>query len=292
MNIANLLIPKYGDYFSEHNYTDSQVVSVIYHPKKEIGLTLGDLPRKITTNPFPPLGKGSGSEDDYLLSIKDLSRLDQRVLLLLNEQLWSTFTFKALERKLNVHQQSLTRSLKRLLELKLIIKSTRGYKINEINEVFGDPIDNLIGETVIHEETSQTKRDRKFKQFLQVYLPIKVDVESLISALSGKWFGNLRWFGLVKKDTGYRLEWIVVDKYSNQNLFKIIVNIVADYIIVESDAEVQEEKIDAMSYSNRIVGEIIKIVKNSLNEEEEEGQSNNLHKSYANDIKYSVKKGK
>jgi hypothetical protein len=117
-----------------------------------------------------------------------------------------------------------------------------------------------------------------------------VDIEAIVSALSGKWFGNLRWLGLVKKDTGYRLEWVAIDKYSNESLFKIIVNIVTDYIIVESDAENQEEKIDAMASSNRIVGDIIKIVKNNVRNEKETDKK--FHKIYANDIKYSVKKGK
>jgi hypothetical protein len=107
--------------------------------------------------------------------------------------------------------------------------------------------------------------------------------------VSGKWFGNLRWLGLVKKDTGYRLEWVALDKYSDENLFKIIVNIVADYIIVESDAEDQEEKMDAMASSNRIVGDIIKIIKDNVKNEKETDKK--FHKIYTNDIKYSVKKG-
>lgn len=295
MQISNMIIPEYLDFsLGYNNNRNLHLMPAKYETLNEINLTNENQNSGIHRNRFPKLGKVFLSEDDYLLSLKDLSEVDQRILFLLNEQLGSTFTFKALERKLNIHQQTLTRSLKRLIELKLIIKSSRGYQINEINSSWlfskdGDSIINLITETEIDTEISRSKRSRKFKQFLQVYLPIKVDVEAIISAVSGKWFSNLRWLGLVKKDTGYRLEWVALDKYSDENLFKIIVNIVADYIIVESDAEGQEEKMDAMASSNRIVGDIIKIIKDNLKSEKETDKK--FHKIYTNDIKYSVKKG-
>jgi DNA-binding Lrp family transcriptional regulator len=287
-----MIIPEYLDFGLEYNNNRNlHLMPTAYETIKEINLTTEGPKSSVFVNHFPKLSKASISEDDYLLSLKDLSELDQRILFLLNEQLWSTFTFKALERKLNIHQQTLTRSLKRLLELKLIIKSSRGYQINEINTSWlfamgEDPINSLLTDV----EITRSKRSRKFKQFLQVYVPIRMDIEAIISTVSGKWFGNLRWLGLVKKDTGYRLEWVAIDKYSNESLFNIIVNIVTDYIIVESDAENQEEKIDAMASSNRIVGDIIKIVKNNVRNEKETDKK--FHKIYANDIKYSVKKGK
>lgn len=296
MQISNMIIPEYLDFGLEYdNNRNMHLMPAKHETLKEINLAIKGHDHDVFINHFPKLSKASLSEDDYLLSLKDLSELDQRILFLLNEQLWSTFTFKALERKLNIHQQTLTRSLKRLLELKLIIKSSRGYQINEINiswllSMGGDPINSLITDVEIDTEIARLKRSRKFNQFLQAYVPIKVDIEAIISAMSGKWFGNLRWLGLVKKDTGYRLEWVAIDKYSNENLFKIIVNIVSDYIIVESDAEGQEEKIDAMASSNRIVGDIIKIVKNSVKSEKEADK--NFHKIYTNNIKCSVKKGK
>lgn len=292
MQISSIILPEYHDFDLEcNNNWNLHLMPAKYETLREINLITEGPNNGVPINHFPKLSKESLSEDDYLLSFKDLSELDRRILFLLNEQLGSTFTFKALERKLNIHQQTLTRSLKRLLELKLIIKSSRGYQIKENNGAWllsmeGDPLDSFITDT----EVTRSKKSRKFKQFLQIYLPIKVDIEALVSTLSGKWFGNLRWLGMVKKDTGYRLEWVAIDKYSDENLFKIVVNIVADYIIVESDAEDQEEKMDAMLSSNRIVGDIIKIVKNNTQSEKEIDKK--FPKIYANDIKYSSKKGK
>ena len=99
-----------------------------------------------------------------------------------------------------------------------------------------------------------------------MHIPIKVNVEQLVNSISRKWFGNLRWLGLVRKDTGYRLEWVVRNKYSDRDLFRINVTIVSEYIIVESDAETKSEKIEAMSYSNKLIGEILKRFKNDLTE--------------------------
>jgi hypothetical protein len=117
-----------------------------------------------------------------------------------------------------------------------------------------------------------------------------VDVKQVVDRITRKWFGNLRWLGLVKKDTGYRLEWVVKGKYEDDNLFRINVSIVSEYIIVESDAESMSDKIEAMSYSNRLVGEIIRGLERDLTENPD--IKNTCHQVFADDIKYKVKKGK
>ena len=116
-------------------------------------------------------------------------------------------------------------------------------------------------------------------------MPVKGNIEPIVDHLTGKWFGNLRWFGLIKKETGFRLQWIVVDKNSNNKIFQINVNILSEYIIVESDAVSDSEKVEAMYYSNRIIEEIIKILQENLLEEvipEKE-----YTPVYTNDIKFS-----
>ncbi len=83
-----------------------------------------------------------------------------------------------------------------------------------------------------------------------------------------KWFGDLRWFGLIKKETALILQWIAINKYNNDNLFQINVNIVSEYIVIECNAVSDKEKIEAMLYSNRIVSEIMKTLQSNLQEEE------------------------
>ena len=67
------------------------------------------------------------------IPIDDLHNNDKKILVLLSEEVWSTYSFKALERKLGIHQQSLSRALKRLEYLNLVEKTPHGYKIKGKN---------------------------------------------------------------------------------------------------------------------------------------------------------------
>jgi len=196
-------------------------------------------------------------------SINDVRNNDKKILSLLRKELLSTYSFKAIERKLDIHQQSLSRALKRLLDLNLIEKTSSGYKLVERNVYnFNSVIEeNLLNEEI---EIDKSKKHRKYKQLIQTDIPIKGNIESIVDHLAGKWFGNLRWFGLIKKETGFRLQWIAVDKYSNNKTFQINISILSEYIIVESNAVSDTEKVEAMYYSNRIIEVIIKIVQQNL----------------------------
>ncbi|WP_458745767.1 MarR family transcriptional regulator [Candidatus Nitrosocosmicus sp. T] len=204
--------------------------------------------------------------DKLTIAINDVHNNDKKILLLLRKEMWSTYSFKALERKLEIHQQSLSRALKRLLDLNLIEKTSSGYKLVERNAYNLNPIldDNLLNE---EPEIIKSKKIRKYKQLVQIYMPVKGNMEAIVDHLTGKWFGNLRWFGLITKETGFRLQWIVVDRYSNNKIFQINVSILSEYVIVESDAVSDNEKVEAMYYSNRIIEEIIKVLQENLHEE-------------------------
>ena len=223
-------------------------------------------------------------DEELTIAINDVRNNDKKVLSLLRKEMWSTYSFKALERKLDIHQQSLSRALKRLLDLNLIEKTSSGYKLVEgsvynFNQILED---NLLNEEL---EIDKSKKLRKYKQLIQIYMPVKGNIEPIVDHLTGKWFGILRWFGMIKKETGFRLQWIVVDKHSNNKIFQINVNILSEYIIVESDAVSDSEKVEAMYYSNRIIEEIIKILQENLLEEvipEKE-----YTPVYTNDIKFS-----
>ena len=86
--------------------------------------------------------------------------------------MWSTYSFKALERKLDIHQQSLSRALKRLLDLNLIEKTSSGYKLVEgsaynFNQILED---NLLNEEL---EIDKSKKHRKYRQLIQILYACK-----------------------------------------------------------------------------------------------------------------------
>src|SRR5687767_15062841 len=75
-------------------------------------------------------------EDDSQnsLSANDFHNNDNKILALLNEA-GSNYSFKGLMRKLNLHQQSLSRALRRLEEMELVEKSPVGRSEEHTSEL-------------------------------------------------------------------------------------------------------------------------------------------------------------
>jgi DNA-binding HxlR family transcriptional regulator len=299
MQILNLLIPKSVNDF---NGNFQSIFNLIHSNDKnqDKNLTTTTTTNVIANDNYEPLQilnyqADLSNNDTFPISIKDVRNNDKKILSLLDEEILSTYSFKALERRLDIHQQSLTRALKRLRELGLIEKTPAGYKLIKKNISLSDTIlenNQLLKEE--EEESFRVKKTRKrFDQLIQIRIPIRNNTELIINRLNGKWFGNLRWFGLIKKETGSTLQWIAIDKYNNNKLFQINVNIVSEYIVIESNAISEKEKVEAMSSSNRIVSEIIKIIQENQKEEEEELEiPNDYAPIYNSEIKYNFKKNK
>ena len=280
--MTKLLLPQY----ESNNYGNLQNYAELLHASHKIQEETTNLKRCYNYFSLNSKQKTDPHIDNekITIAINDIRNNDKKILSLLRKEMWSTYSFKALERKLDIHQQSLSRALKRLLDLNLIEKTSSGYKLVERNGYNFNPIleDNLLDE---EPEKDKSKIHRKYNQLIQIYMHVKGNIEPIVDHLTGKWFGNLRWFGLIKKETGFRLQWIVVDKHSNNKIFQINVSILSEYIIVESDAFSESEKVEAMYYSNRIIEEIIKILQENLLEKvipEKE-----YTPVYTNDIKFS-----
>ena len=261
LEMTKLLLPQYEskDYGNIQNYVELLHAGNNFQNKTtKLKIYYNDfsLNSKQKTDPHV-------NNEELTTSINDIRNNDKKILSLLQKEMLATYSFKALERKLDIHQQSLSRALKRLLDLDLIEKTSSGYKLVERNMYNFNPIleDNLLNEEI---EIDKSKKHRKYKQLIQIYMPVKSNIEPIVDNLAGKWFGNLRWFGLIKKETGFRLQWIAVDKHSSNKIFQINVSILSEYIIVETDAVSDGEKVEAMHYSNRIIEEIIKILQENL----------------------------
>jgi biotin operon repressor len=178
--------------------------------------------------------------------INDFHNNDNKILSLLNQHTGSYFSFKGLMRKLNLHQQSLTRALNRLEQLGLIQRSVNGYKLNKREQkcAIGAP--------------DKSKRS-EYKQLLQTYIPTGIQTEEIVRALNGRWFNRIRWIGLMESEIGYMLQWINED-----NTFQINVRIIWDHIIIETNAISDEDKIEAMVGSCKIFEQITKLLQTRL----------------------------
>ena len=195
------------------------------------------------------------------LSINDFHNNDTKILSFLNQETGANYSFKGLLRKLNLHQQSLTRALSRLEDLGLIEKSSLGYKLSKNGESIMtlSTKSNLEKRGGILEEEEGRKKNG-YVQLLQTYVPIDIKSDEIVHALIGKWFNNLRWIGMIESETGeYMLQWI-----NDNNTFQIILRVISKYLIIETNANSDKEKVEAMIGSYRIFEQITKILRIKL----------------------------
>jgi DNA-binding transcriptional ArsR family regulator len=192
------------------------------------------------------LVEGDNDEDSqYSLNAADFHNNDNKILALLNET-GSNYSFKGLMRKLNLHQQSLSRALHRLEEMDLVEKSPLGYQLSEAGTSTISRADLL---------QKQKPRGREYVQLLQTYIPLNVKASEVMRHLTGRWFKNLRWIGMIRSDTGYTLQWI-----SDDGSFQINLRLIAEYIVIETNASTEKEKVQAMVGSYAIYEHITKVM--------------------------------
>jgi DNA-binding HxlR family transcriptional regulator len=183
------------------------------------------------------------------LSTNDFHNNDNKILALLNEA-GSNYSFKGLMRKLNLHQQSLSRALHRLEEMELVEKSPVGYRLSKAGA-------NAMSRTELLQQ--HKPRGREYMQLLQTYIPLNVKPSEVIRYLIGRWFKNLRWIGMIRSDTGYTLQWT-----SDDGSFQINLRLIADYIVIETNASTEKEKVQAMVGSYTIYEQITKVMQSRL----------------------------
>jgi DNA-binding HxlR family transcriptional regulator len=194
------------------------------------------------------------------ISLDDFQTNDKKILSLLNQDSdvnYNQYTFNGLVRKLGIHQQSLARSLHRLETAGLVKKTDYGYKLTKnLDSV-------LVKKSRIDLENLSkmiSYQHASFEQIIQLYLPTTVKVEDVVSKLLGKWFGTLRWIGIVEGDGGYVLQWESSDKYH------VNLKLVSRYAVVESDAVGDKNKSEATINAHRMLEHITKLLKGNTAE--------------------------
>ena len=186
-------------------------------------------------------------EEPPSFSIADFHNNDTKILSALNEA-GSNYSFKGLMRKLDLHQQSLSRALHRLEEMGLVEKSEGGYRLSD-GAVPRINIDDII----------RMPKGREYVQLLQTYLPANVKAGEIVRLLAGRWFKSLRWMGMIATGTGQTLQWA-----SDDGAFQINLRLISDYIVIETNAVAEKEKVQAMVGSYSIFEQITKIMQSKL----------------------------
>jgi predicted transcriptional regulator len=194
--------------------------------------------------------------EDEFITVNDLRQSDINILEILfdneDENTIATFTFNGLKIISNLHQEILSRSLKRLKELGLVDKTKSGYNFNKKGKFIFSRFKSILNE----ERNSQTK----YTQIIQVSVPFQISNQQIVQYLSGKYFGSLRWIGMIQNIKGYQLKWKDIE-----NFIEIVVYLSYNNIIIKTNDDNPLNISKAFSYSIRIIESIGNIgMKNNL----------------------------
>ncbi len=129
--------------------------------------------------------------------MQDLRESDREVLELLRNEPASAVGFQGLKRRLHLHPEKLSRALRRLERDDLVEKTELGYRI-------GERARDLLTPTAMKPAVPSIP-------ILQTFLPPEVDLQELATYLRGKWFGALRWYGLMETPEELTLSWLSED---------------------------------------------------------------------------------
>jgi hypothetical protein len=146
--------------------------------------------------------KGSEGGGVEVLYFNDSSSLDancRKVLEVLADEHLAEFTFDGIRRKTGMHQEILSRTLERLREQSLLVRTSRGYSVSQ-----------ELGVTEI-ESLNHDRSGQDSVPLAQILLPSDIDIHNVIDALQRKWFSNLRWLGHSIMGERIILKWLTED---------------------------------------------------------------------------------
>jgi hypothetical protein len=123
----------------------------------------------------PDVGEGPGSLDDRILST--LQGLHGRM------------AFNGLRRKLGAHPESLARALRRLEREGLVERADGGYRSLSDGSV------------------ATPNGALELRPIARIELPHEWDESKVFGRLAGRWFGSLRWVGVVEQPGRRLLAW-------------------------------------------------------------------------------------
>jgi DNA-binding Lrp family transcriptional regulator len=115
-------------------------------------------------------------------------RLDDRVLDAL-QRMHGRMAFSGLRRSLGAHPESLARALRRLEREGLIDRASTGYRALDAPRGIAD--------------TPGTE----LRSVARIEVPLGLDSEAILARLTGRWFGGLRWVGVVERPPDRLLSW-------------------------------------------------------------------------------------
>ncbi len=169
----------------------------------------------------------------------DLDDREREVLKLLSSERNAHFSFQGLRRRLGFHQETLTRTLKRLEEASVIERSPEGYKLKGTGNSFS---------FTVRTNTPLAKA------IIDAYLPSQVDVTVLFQRLRGRWFSNFRWLGYSHDGNQLSMSWI-----SEDGRMQLQARISAGKITIGADSDTNQNDSQQIAAAYQLFDHITKV---------------------------------
>jgi hypothetical protein len=134
---------------------------------------------------------------DGLGSWTGMSSRDAEVVRAIEEEGLSVFTFDGLRRITHSHPETLSRTLDRLEDGGLVVRTPEGYSVTgKAREAFGP---------------KQAASGTRTVPILHTFLPYDASAGKIIAALKGRWLDNIRWVGMADSEDGLVMKWVTDD---------------------------------------------------------------------------------
>ena len=148
----------------------------------------------------------------------------------------ATFTFQGLKRRLGLHQEKLTRILKRLEDDNLVAKTEEGYR-------------------TLTKPRRKNDHSLEKEPVIRGQLPPGFNQFSLMDNIKGRWFKNFRWVGYSHGADRVSLYWITED-----NRFQVEIQLVSNEILVRSWPTDPKDEASAVAAAYELFDRISRIL--------------------------------
>jgi len=126
-----------------------------------------------------------------------VSSRDAEVVRTIEEEGLTVFTFDGLRRITGSHPETLSRSLERLEDDGIVVRSSEGYSVT----------DKAKGLFMLGPVGTGARR----VPILHTFLPYDASAPTVVSALKGRWFDTMRWVGMTESEDGVVMKWVTED---------------------------------------------------------------------------------
>ncbi|HYC26797.1 MAG TPA: hypothetical protein VEB67_02100 [Nitrososphaerales archaeon] len=174
---------------------------------------------------------------------QDFIGRDDDVMRVIGEEGLSYFTFDGLRRITGSHPETLSRTLDRLEDDGMLVRSPDGYA--------------LTGKGKSSTQLRQAADSGSRVPILHTFLPYGTSASELVGALKGRWFDRMRWVGMSDLGEGVVMKWVTDDGRA-----VIDARLLAGQLDVEARVKGDADLGDAVRAAHQLMGRISRLYSN------------------------------